>query len=277
MNQPKKVHIKNLILKILPQLFNSMLNMEVTHSEPATEPEAGAEVPMVALDFSGDMTGLLRIRPSAEFARSMAAAKLGTDADNEPTAEEIQTVILEFTSAAADQIKAIMAEAGLSCDYSSARAQGATGKQNIPDDGGNLEQLFFQHGENQILTVDMALNMRAPDENTESAEKDARESLKDSPQRQAKLKAIQDFDLDLILDIPIELTVEIGRTKIPIHELLKLGPGSAVSLSKLESEPVDILANDTLIARGQVVVQDERYGIRVTEITSRLDRIKSLT
>lgn len=112
--------------------------------------------------------------------------------------------------------------------------------------------------------------------NTESA-KGAQETSKDAPEEQRQLTANQDLDLDLILDIPIELTVEIGRTKIPIHDLLKLGPGSAVPLSKLESEPVDILANDTLIARGQVVVQDEKYGIRVTEITSRMDRIKSLT
>jgi flagellar motor switch protein FliN/FliY len=90
------------------------------------------------------------------------------------------------------------------------------------------------------------------------------------------VKSGADFGLDLIFDIPIELTVELGRTKIQIHELLILGPGSAISLTKLEGEPVDILANDTLIARGQVVVQDEKYGIRVTEIASRMDRIKSL-
>jgi flagellar motor switch protein FliN len=95
--------------------------------------------------------------------------------------------------------------------------------------------------------------------------------------RQEDLRRVKDFDMDLILDIPIELTVEIGRTRIPIHELLKLKSGSAVTLSKLENEPVDILANDTLIARGQVVVQDEKYGIRVTEIASRMDRIKSLS
>ena len=67
------------------------------------------------------------------------------------------------------------------------------------------------------------------------------------------------------------------RVQAQINDLLKLGPGSAVSLSRLESEPVDILANDTLIARGQVVIQDKKYGIRVTEITSRIDRIKSLS
>ena len=81
----------------------------------------------------------------------------------------------------------------------------------------------------------------------------------------------------MILDIPLEITVELGRTQMPINELLSLGPGSAVALSRLEGEPVDILANNTLIARGIVLVNNNRYGIRITGITSHLDRIKSLS
>ena len=86
-----------------------------------------------------------------------------------------------------------------------------------------------------------------------------------------------DFDLELLFDIPLEIKVELGRVRIQIQDLLKLIPGSAVKLVRLEGEPVDILANDTLIARGEVVVQREKYGIRVTEITSRLDRIRSFS
>jgi flagellar motor switch protein FliN len=88
--------------------------------------------------------------------------------------------------------------------------------------------------------------------------------------------ATEDLGIDLLLDIPVELTVELGRTKMPIHELLKLQPGSAVKLAKLEGEPVDILANDVLIARGEVVIRHEKYGIRITEITSRLERLRGL-
>ena len=276
MNQPENSDIKSLILKIIPQLFNSMLTMEVTYSEPAAQTDDSADDPAVTLNFRGDVTGLLRMRPDAEFARSMTAAKLGADADDEPTSEEMQNVLSEFMTAAANQIKAVMAEAGFFCNYSSSEAEGTKESQCIEKDPENLEQLFFQHEENQIITVDMALYVDARTVNTEFAE-DAQETSKDAQGEQQQLETNQDLDLDLIFDIPIELTVEIGRTKIPISELLKLGPGSAVSLSKLESEPVDILANDTLIARGQVVIQDEKYGIRVTEITSRMDRIKSLT
>jgi flagellar motor switch protein FliN len=88
--------------------------------------------------------------------------------------------------------------------------------------------------------------------------------------------APEDFGLEILLDIPVELTVELGRTKIPIQDLLRLGPGAPVKLAKLEGEPVDILANDVLIARGEVVVRSEKYGIRITEITSRMDRLKGL-
>ncbi len=277
MKKPENVDIISLILKVIPQLFNSMLSMEVTHSEPASEAAAGADDPAVILDFSGDISGFVRIRPNAKFAGSMTAAKSGAEADDEPAAEEMQNVLLEFATAAADQIKAVMAEAGFASDYSSAVSLGVDTAQAEKAELENLEQLNFQHGDGQVLIVDMALNISKPTEETEISEKDSGETLEDVPEAQQELKAHQDLDLDLIFDIPIELTVEIGRTKIPIQKLLKLKPGSAVSLSKLESEPVDILANDTLIARGQVVVQDEKYGIRVTEITSRMDRIKSLT
>ena len=83
-------------------------------------------------------------------------------------------------------------------------------------------------------------------------------------------------NLDIILDIPLDVTVELGRTKMPIRELLQLGPGSALPLSRLEGEPVDILANNKLIARGVVLVKDEKYGIRITEITGRLERLRGL-
>ncbi len=83
-------------------------------------------------------------------------------------------------------------------------------------------------------------------------------------------------NLDVILGIPLDITVELGRVKMTIHELLQLGPGSAVALSRLEGEPVDILANNKLIARGVVLVKDEKYGIRITETTGGLDRLRGL-
>ena len=102
------------------------------------------------------------------------------------------------------------------------------------------------------------------------------EPLAADPNGANEIQAVEDFDLNLLLDIPLEITVELGRNRVRIQELLELAPGSTVSLTKLEGEPVDILANDKLIARGEVVLQNKKYGIRIIEITSRMNRIKSL-
>jgi flagellar motor switch protein FliN/FliY len=82
--------------------------------------------------------------------------------------------------------------------------------------------------------------------------------------------------MDFLLDIPLEISVELGRTKILINELLKLGQGSVLELSKLAGETLEILANRKLIARGEVVVVNEKYGIRLTEIISPSERIERL-
>ena len=83
-------------------------------------------------------------------------------------------------------------------------------------------------------------------------------------------------NLDFILDVPLELTVELGRTKMMINDLLRLGHGSVIELSKLAGETLDILANQRLIARGEVVVINEKYGIRITEIISPAERVEKL-
>jgi len=82
--------------------------------------------------------------------------------------------------------------------------------------------------------------------------------------------------LDFILDIPIEVTVELGRSKMLVNELLRLGQGSVIELSKLAGETLEILANQKLIARGEVVVVNDKYGVRLTEVISPLERIERL-
>jgi len=83
-------------------------------------------------------------------------------------------------------------------------------------------------------------------------------------------------NMDFLLDIPLEISVELGRTKLLINELLKLGQGSVIELSKLAGETLEILANRKLIARGEVVVVNEKYGVRLTEIISPSERIERL-
>ena len=83
-------------------------------------------------------------------------------------------------------------------------------------------------------------------------------------------------DIDLVLDIPVQLTVELGRTRLPIRNLLQLAQGSVVELDGLAGEPMDVLVNGCLIAQGEVVVVNEKFGIRLTDVITPSERIKRL-
>jgi flagellar motor switch protein FliN len=105
--------------------------------------------------------------------------------------------------------------------------------------------------------------------------------------KQASASVFQDFgagaiktgthnDIDFILDIPVQLTVELGRTKIAIKNLLQLAQGSVVELDGLAGEPMDVLVNGCLIAQGEVVVVNDKFGIRLTDIITPSERIRKL-
>lgn len=88
--------------------------------------------------------------------------------------------------------------------------------------------------------------------------------------------SLEDASLDVILDIPVSISMEVGSTKISIRNLLKLNQGSVVELDRLAGEPLDVMVNGTLIAHGEVVVVNEKYGIRLTDVISAAERIKKL-
>jgi len=82
--------------------------------------------------------------------------------------------------------------------------------------------------------------------------------------------------LDLILDIPLTVAVELGRSKMLINDLLQLGQGSVIELTKLVGEPLEVMVNQKLVARGEVVVVNEKFGVRLTDIVSPMERVQSL-
>jgi flagellar motor switch protein FliN/FliY len=86
----------------------------------------------------------------------------------------------------------------------------------------------------------------------------------------------KDRNLSLILDIPLRVTVELGRTKMVVTDLLNLGQGSVIELSKLAGEPMEVLVNDKLVARGEAVVVNEKFGVRLTDIISPTERVEQL-
>jgi len=89
-------------------------------------------------------------------------------------------------------------------------------------------------------------------------------------------KSMEQKSIDFILDLPLQVTVELGRTQMLINDLLRLGQGSVVELSKLAGEPMEVLVNQKLVARGEVVVVNDKFGVRLTDVISPLERVEQL-
>jgi flagellar motor switch protein FliN/FliY len=122
--------------------------------------------------------------------------------------------------------------------------------------------------EQQAASVDAAAKAPAP-----AAKSATMPVLDASPQAAA---ADSERNLDMILDVPVTLAMEIGRVHVPIRNLLQLTQGSVVELDRLAGEPLDVTVNGTLIAHGEVVVVNERYGIRFTDVISAAERVQKL-
>jgi len=113
-------------------------------------------------------------------------------------------------------------------------------------------------------------------EETIAEENSLEEKTEEQVEGQYEPKEMEKYDLGLILDIPLELSVEFGKVKIVINDLIQLGQGSIVELDKSVGDPLEIYINGKLIARGEVIVVDDKFGIRVTDIVSPIERVKSL-
>lgn len=125
----------------------------------------------------------------------------------------------------------------------------------------------------------------AEQEQTESKAKDEAESGGSEKVKTADLEELTDDSqqtpeerrkLDAILDIPVTISMEVGRSQISIRNLLQLNQGSVVELERVAGEPLDVLVNGTLIAHGEVVVVNDKFGIRLTDVISQLERIRKL-
>ncbi len=92
----------------------------------------------------------------------------------------------------------------------------------------------------------------------------------------AEANGLQEPNIDRILDIPLQISAQLGHTRMLIKDLLQLGPGSIVELDKLAGEPLEVLVNDRLVARGEVVMVNEKFGIRLTDVISPTERVNNL-
>lgn len=298
-------------------VFQTMLTLTLTPTDTVAAASLKGERGVASVCFAGDATGIVSIHVPADLARIMAAGMLGMDPAAIEGEEEIRDLMGELGNIIGGNLKSALTDAGLRCALSTPAyttgsdftiesldleryeryAFSCEGRTLFVEMGIKISDLVKAapqtgkdiHYQVTEIEADAAgdpppvaeAEAPAPSPTVGAAPPPPEAPHPSSPpageRAEAPSATVEDLGLDILLDIPMELTVELGRTKLPIRDLLKLSPGAAVKLAKFEGEPVDILANDVLIARGEVVVRKEKYGIRITEITSRLERLKGLS
>ena len=268
------VDIPTTVINAVIDVFYTMLSME-TENIPAV-PEGFREDKRTVgtVSFAGDVQGLFNIQVNDDFARTMTAAMLGMDVSEIESEEEVFDVMRELSNIIGGNLKSAFVDVGLSCVLST---PAITNGMDFRVESLNIiktQRFLFSCGGNTII-VDAGIKkdeLDAPVGSDFSPEELAKQ---DAPS--VSEEALDDpwRNLDLIMEIPLELTVELGRTSKRIYDVLKLNQGSVVDLVQLEGEPVDLLVNDTLIAKGEVVVEKEKYGIRIVEVVSRMERVSS--
>jgi flagellar motor switch protein FliN len=265
-------------------VFDTMFSLRLEAVKTVAAESLGRPRNVSSVCFAGDATGIVSIHVGETLSRTMAARMLDLEPEEIEGQGEVQDLLGELGNIVGGNIKSALTDTGLRCALSTPSI--TTGSDFM------TEALDLEHHERCAFTCEgqpvvVELGVKISDLVMAAAGGGAAQTspmpqpeaaAPDDPAQTmgARPASIEELGLEILLDIPVELTVELGRTRMPIQELLRLTPGSAVKLANLEGEPVDILANDVLIARGEVVVNREKYGIRITEITSRLDRLKGL-
>ncbi len=273
------------------ELFDVMLDMEVEMSDSEGPSDTAMERTMGEISFAGEVTGSLQFMVSTEFARLMTSAILGMEPGEIDDEEEVKDVIGEVTNITAGNLKAAFNDSGLGCKISPPHITTGTDFTIETAHMDRTERYAFNLRRHEIFVEvcvkidDMVEVVDEPAETGTAAEPGAETAAEPAAKKAAPKPAagqpaqdeeIPEDQLKVLMDIPLQLSVELGRTKMKIDELLNLGTGSTLVHKNLEGEPLDVLANETLIARGEVIVENEKYGIRITEIVSSKERIESL-
>jgi flagellar motor switch protein FliN/FliY len=157
-------------------------------------------------------------------------------------------------------------------------SENQTNDESAGDDwGAAMEEQATSESADAEVTSGTPTTEPAMDSSSEKDyERAAFKDLSSNGQSSGQLTTAENTNLDVILDIPVTLSMEIGRTELPINNLLQLNQGSVVELDRLAGEPLDVLVNGTLIAHGEVVVVNEKFGIRLTDVISPAERVKKL-
>ncbi len=147
----------------------------------------------------------------------------------------------------------------------------------------NEEDLWAAAADDLAQQREMLRDTATSTGDEEQSQEESATAVAPSPQEAPPMERVPDIagssappgDTDRIMDIPMQVSVELGRTRMLINDLLQLGQGSVIELTKLVGEPLEVLVNNRLVAKGEVVVVNEKFGIRITEISAYKERIKS--
>jgi flagellar motor switch protein FliN len=266
------VDIPTTVINAVIDVFYTMLSME-TENIAAVPPGFREDKRTVGtVSFAGDVQGLFNIQVNDDFARKMTAAMLQMGEDEIESDEDVFDVLRELSNIIGGNLKSAFVDAGLSCVLST---PAITSGLDFRVESLNIiktQRFLFSCGGSTII-VDAGIKRDDTQHDSVGGTVADHAGAGASPSGSEEDDELR--NLNLIMEIPLELTVELGRTRRRIYDVLKLGHGSVVELTQLEGEPVDILINETLIAKGEVVVEKEKYGIRIVEIVSRRERVMS--
>ncbi|MFO7713304.1 flagellar motor switch protein FliN [Desulfosarcina sp.] len=274
------VDIKTAIVNSVIDVFYTMLDMEVASIQQVPESFTEEMRTVGSVTFAGEVDGMFNIQVNDDFGREMTAAMLGMEVAEVESDEAVYDVIREVSNIIGGNLKSNFVDAGLSCVLSTPSITNGRDFKVSPTHVIKPTRFLFSH-KDSVIIVEAGVK-RDKSDSTEAADKTTAKPARSETIQETVLMPDTDNEMNqfknlgLVMDIPLQVTVELGHSRKRINDVLKMGPGSVVELEQMEGEPVDILINQTLIAKGFVVVEKEKYGIRISEIVSRKERMKSI-
>jgi flagellar motor switch protein FliN len=267
-----EVDIATTVIDAVVEGFHPLLSMTF---EPIEDLPAGFSLDkrtVGSVSFSGDVQGMVNLQINDAFAHSLTAAMLGNGGGTVPTEDAVFDLIREMSTIVGGGLRSAFVDAGLSCVLSHPSIANGVDFSVEPLNIINTRRFLFKVND-QVMMVDVGIQQ---DTGQPTVGHPGTARPADTETSPLYPDACDFSNLQLIMDIPLEVTVELGRTQATIGKLLKMNNSSVVRLRQLEGEPVDLLVNDTLVAKGEVLVENEKYGIRIVEVVSRSERVKSL-
>ena len=306
-----KFNIRKPVSNSMVEMFDMMLSMDLVASKEDLVSELNEDKIVGTVGFVGRLMGMLQIYVSEEFARVMTATMLGIEIDEVEGFTDIRDVVSEVCNIIGGNLKSKLDNNGFNSNLSTPSMTFGSDFTIESKNMARYEKLAYRCGE-EIIFVEVGLNAEDDVKLSQADETDSTAAILDpqqsvnqmideddqvasqepgeaeaepepavfTPLAEAETPLDTDLspeqNLEFLLDVPVCVTVELGRTRKKISDVLAIDNGTVVELTKLAHEPVDIMVKNTLIAKGEIVVDRDKYGVRILETISRLQRIRSL-